>query len=102
MIRLVWTDGDLGVIAKELECLVERVAGPLGAGADYYLAQDSINSGLRVRWDRAPSTERELGTPVRAARVPPSIRSARPAGSPLGSCRIGAGSSSQTAAWRPP
>ena len=33
--------------------------------------------------------------------VPPSIRSARPAGSPLGSCRIGAGLSSQMAALRP-
>ena len=42
---------------------------------------------------------------IRPGRPPgsrPSIRSARPAGSPLGSCRIGAGLSSQTAALRPP
>jgi len=50
---------------------------------------------------RAPGTEREPGTASSAAPVPPSIRSARPAGSPLGSCRIGAGLSSQTAACRP-
>ncbi len=40
--------------------------------------------------------------PVRARRVPPGIRSVRPAASHLGSCRIGAGLSSQTAASRPP
>ena len=39
--------------------------------------------------------------PVRPPRVPLGIRSARPAGSPLGSCRIGAGLSSQMAALRP-
>src|SRR6266849_3533631 len=39
--------------------------------------------------------------PVRARRVPPGIRSVRPAASLLGSCRIVAGLSSLTAALRP-
>ena len=49
-----------------------------------------------------PAPNGNPARPVRPPRVPPSIRSARPAGSPLGSCRIGAGLSSQTAALRPP
>ena len=61
---------------------------------------------LRCRRDsqgHTSSPERE--TRARPGRPPgsrPSIRSARPAGSLLGSCRIGAGLSSQTAALRPP
>jgi hypothetical protein len=50
---------------------------------------------------RTPAPNGNPARPVRPPRVPPSIRSAPPAGSPLGSCRIGAELSSQTAALRP-
>jgi len=55
-------------------------------------------------WIRYSSSQYRTGTrhgQFGRPGIPPSIRSAQPAGSPLGSCRSGAGSSSQTAALRP-